>query len=157
MERTQQLLVRLQLEELNAEFAFRVDHGPTAAVADLFTPDGRYGRADGPFSQGQDAIRATYAARDARGVRTARHVFTNLRLTYEATDRVTGTTILTLFAEDGSPPLPASILSVSDFEDVYVLCEDSRWRYRSRTIRSLFVSDRAPVLPLGIGLTGEHV
>ena len=34
MDRAQRLLIRLELEALNAEFAYRVDHGPTATVAD---------------------------------------------------------------------------------------------------------------------------
>ena len=149
IDRAQRLAIRLELEALNAEFAWRVDHGPTATVADLFTADGSYGRAGGPRSQGREAIRATYAARAAHGERTARHLFTNLRLTYHAPDRVGGTTIMTLFAQDGPPPHPAEVLAVSDFEDIYVLGHDGEWRYESRTIHSLFVGDRPTILPLG--------
>lgn len=155
--RAERLMIRLELEALNAEFAYRVDHGPSATVADLFTKDGSYGRANGPRSEGREAIRATYAARDAHGERTARHIFTNLRLTHESGERVSGTTIMTLYAQDGRPPLPAEVLAVSDFEDVYVRSADGTWRYESRTIHSLFVGDRPTVLPLGpqaAGATG---
>ncbi len=142
-------MIRLELEALNAEFAYRVDHGPTATVADLFVENGSYGRAGGARSRGREEISATYAARQAHGARTARHLFTNLRLTHEGPDRASGTTIMTLFAQDGSPPLPAEVLAVSDFEDVYVRCDDGEWRYQSRTIHTLFTSGRPTVLPLG--------
>ena len=144
-------MIRLELEELNAEFAFRVDHGRTATVADLFTPDGSYGFADGARSRGRDEIRAAYAERDARGERTARHVFTNLRFALDGFRRASGAIILTLFADDGPPPRPAEVLAVCDFEDRYLLCDDGRWRYGSRTIRTLFGSDRPTALPLGGG------
>lgn len=149
MDRTQQLLVRLELEALNAEFAYRVDHGPTETVADLFVEHGSYGRTSGERSVGREAIREAYAKRRDHGVRTARHIFTNLRLTFESDTRVRGTTIQLLFAEDGEPPLPAEPLAVSDFDDVYVLDADGAWRYESRTIRSVFLArDRKTVLPL---------
>ncbi|GEM_PF-20645 len=148
-DRQQQLMIRLELEALNAEFAYRVDHGPATSAADLFTEQGSYGRQGGPCSKGREAIRQTYALRDAHGVRTARHVFTNLRLVFDSADRVRGTTLQTLFAQDGLPPLPARVLAVSDFDDVYVRGADGRWFYESRTITSVFVdeSGRKPVLP----------
>jgi len=148
---TERLLTRLAIEELNAEFAYRVDHDLSHTVADLFTPEGSYGRADGPRSHGREAIRAAYALRRAHGPRTARHLFTNLRLEHESARRVRGTAIMLLFAQDGVPPLPAEPLAVADFEDVYERGEDGRWRYASRTIRSLFrdAGGRPVVLPLG--------
>jgi SnoaL-like domain len=152
MNTTERLMTRLAIEELNIEFAYRVDHDLTHTVADLFTLDGSYGRADGGArSSGQEAIRKAYALRHELGPRTARHIFTNLRLEYDSVDRVRGTTIMLLFAENGLPPLPAEPLAVSDFEDVYVRGTDAQWRYESRTIRSLFrdASNRPVVLPLG--------
>lgn len=153
-DRERQLIIRLELEGLNAEFALRVDHGPTSTVADLFTPDGSYGYADGRRSWGRDEIRAAYAKRDAGGARTARHLFTNLRFALDGPERASGTTILTLFAADGAPPHPAEVLAVCDFEDSYVRCDDGQWRYGSRTIRTLFASERSTNLPLGGGNAG---
>lgn len=146
---SQQMQIRLELEALNAEFAFLIDHGPAEDVAGLFTENGSYGRIDGMRSHGREAIRATYAARAGHGERTARHVFTNLRLVFEADGAVRGTTIQTLYAEDGPPPHPAQVLAVSDFDDVYERDAQGRWRYASRTITSLFVDagGRKTVLP----------
>jgi hypothetical protein len=143
----ERLLVRLALEELNAEFAYRVDHGLEHTVADLFVPQGCYMRADGSGSRGREAIRATFARRRERGARTARHIFTNLRISFETENRVSGTSIMTLYAEDGPPPHPPDVLAVSDFVDVYVRGADGRWLYESRTIHSLFIGSRPTVLP----------
>ena len=62
-------LLRLEIESLIAEFAWRIDRGDPATVADLFTEDGWYGRETGDRSIGRDAIRAAYAARASRETR----------------------------------------------------------------------------------------
>ena len=146
-------LLRLKIEALIAEFAWRIDRGDPATVADLFTADGWYGRESGERSVGQDAIRAAYAARAGReaaaGVRTARHLFTNLRLEQLDPDSAAGSCILQLFAADGPPPHPATPLLVQDYDDTYRRV-GGRWLFASRSVTKIFVSDRfAPVLPLG--------
>lgn len=150
------LLTRLAIEALNAEFAYRIDHGQGDTVAELFTADGCYGRSTGERSAGRDAIRRAYGLRAAQGPRTARHLFTNLRLQHQAPDLVHGTTILLLFAEDGPPPRTAQPLVVADYEDIYALEADGQWRYRSRIIHTLFVhpSGKRGNLPLGSAQAG---
>ncbi len=150
MTRTEELLTRLEIEELNAEFAYLIDHDLSEGVADLFTEDGSYGRATGERSAGRDAIRESYRRRTAHGARTARHIFTNLRLTVESDTRARGTVIMTLFAEDGAPPLPAEPMLVADYDDVYERGADGRWRYASRTITWLFRREGASS-PLALG------
>ncbi len=152
----EQLMIRLAIDALNAEFAYRIDHGLGDTVAELFTADGSYGRSTGERSVGRDAIRQAYGLRAAQGPRTARHLFTNLRLQYPAPGLAHGTTVLLLFAEDGLPPRTAQPLVVSDYEDVYVLEADGQWRYRSRTIHTLFVhpSGKRGNLPLGSAPAG---
>lgn len=149
-------LIRVQIEALIAEFAWLIDRGDSSKVADLFTEDGRYGRSTGQASVGRDAIRAAYGARLARGPRTSRHVYTNLRLESVAPKRVRGSCILTLFAEDGVPPLPADPLLVADYDDEYVLCDDGQWRFQSRIVSWIFTSEatkRGGGLPLGTKTT----
>lgn len=150
-QRLERALVRSEIEALNAEFAYLIDHDRSDEVADLFTEDGSYGREGGGRSTGRDALRQVYALRAARGVRTARHLFTNLRLDYVSEREVHGTTILLLYAEDGAPPLPAEANLVSDYRDVYRLGDDGRWRYASRTVVHLFrhPGNKPIVLPLG--------
>ena len=146
-------LLRLKIETLIAEFAWRIDRGDPATVADLFTADGWYGREGGERSVGRDAIRAAYAARAKReataGVRTARHLFTNLRLEQRDPDNATGSCILLLFAADGPPPHPATPLLVQDYDDTYRRV-GGRWLFASRSVSKMFVGENfAPVLPLG--------
>lgn len=151
MTRTEQLMARLEIEALNAEFAYLIDHNRSAEVADLFTPDGSYGRSTGERSIGREAIRAAYAGRAERGPRTARHIFTNLRLTYEGDDRIVGKSILTLFAADGAPPHVADPFLVADYDDVYRRDGDGRWLYEARTITWLFMQRDGLVSPLPLG------
>src|SRR5260370_14422477 len=152
MRRTEKLLARLAIEELNAEFAYLIDHDQSERVADLFTIDGSYGRETGERSVGRDAIRGAYAAGKTQGPRTARHIFTNLRLQFESSDRASGTCIMTLFAEDGAPPHVAEPFLVADYDDIYVRYEDT-WRYAARTITWLFMRRDGKVSPLPLGMS----
>lgn len=149
MDRIESLLVRTEIEALIADFAFRIDHGHSETVAELFTEDGWYGRGGGRGSRGRDAIREAYAKRAERGARTARHLFTNLHLSKIGEDHAEGTCILLLFAADGEPPLPATPLLIQDYQDIYKRV-DGKWLFASRDTLPLFVGDDfAPVLPLG--------
>jgi ketosteroid isomerase-like protein len=148
----EELLLRVEIERLNAEFAYLIDHDQSEHVADLFTSDGVYGRSTGERSVGREAIRESYRKRSAHGVRTARHIFSNLRLTAEDPNRVRGTVILTLFAEDGPPPHPALPMLVADYDDVYERGPDGRWLYRERIITWLFRREGASS-PLALGNT----
>jgi hypothetical protein len=150
MNRTDQLLIRLEIEALNAEFAYLIDHNRSEEVAALFTDDGVYGRSTGERSEGRSAIAESYRRRSAKGPRTARHIFSNLHLTYDSEHRIRGTVILTLYAENGLPPLPAEPMVIADYDDIYVLCEDGRWRYQERIITWLFVREGA-ASPLALG------
>ncbi|WP_309085745.1 nuclear transport factor 2 family protein [Chelativorans sp.] len=144
------LLLRLEIEALNAEFAYLIDHDLSEGVADLFTVDGVYGRSTGGRSVGREAIRESYKRRKSGGPRTARHVFTNLRLTPVDDGRVKGTCILTLYARDGLPPHPADPMVVADYDDIYERGDDGRWRFKERIISWIFERDDA-ASPLVLG------
>jgi len=133
--------------DLVHEFAYRVDFGPAETVADLFIEDGWYGWGD-KRSVGREAIRDAYRQRAARGLRTSRHLCTNLRFSRLSDDRAQGQSIWLLFAEDGPPPHPAVPLLVADFNDVYIR-QDGRWLFESRQLTDIFVDpQRKAVLPL---------
>jgi ketosteroid isomerase-like protein len=148
--REDELLLRVEIDRLHAEFAYLIDHDLSEGVADLFTPDGVYGRSTGERSVGREAIRDSYRKRSAHGERTARHIFSNLRLTIESSNRVRGTVILTLFANDGPPPHPALPMLVADYDDIYERGPDGRWLYRERIITWLFRREGASS-PLALG------
>jgi uncharacterized protein (TIGR02246 family) len=137
---------RSAIEALNAEFAWLIDHDQSDRVAELFTADGKY-TAPGQNLAGRSSINAAYRNRAARGVRTSRHIFTNMRLRPLANGMVGGTSIMLLFGQDGPPPHPAKPLGVTDYDDVYVCERDGKWRYVSRMVTPLFEDpDRKPVL-----------
>ena len=141
-------LLRNQLEEIVIDFAYRVDRGDAESAADLFTPDGEYIWEGHGHSVGRDAIRLTYRNRALLGPRTARHLFTNLRLQEVMQQRALTTAIMLLFAENGTPPQAAIPLLVADVDDEFVLHE-GRWLLKVRRLKDIFVdSERTPVLPL---------
>jgi len=145
-------LIRVQIEALHTEFAWRIDRGDPSTVADLFTADGCYSRSTGESSIGQDAIRMAYAARTNRGPRTARHIFSNLRLHDISNNAVKGACILTLFAEDGLPPRRAEPLLIADYDDEFLYGADGVWRFKSRLITWIFTRPEGGLgrtLPLG--------
>jgi hypothetical protein len=145
------LEVRIALQELVNEFAYLVDFGPAETIADLFVEDGWYGWG-GKRAVGREAIRETYRQRDARGLRTARHLTTNLRLSMIGDNEARGQSIWLIFAEDGPPPHPAVPLLVADVNDFYVR-QSERWLFQSRQLEDVFVApDRKPVLPLNTTL-----
>jgi hypothetical protein len=149
-DRLEKTLIRAEIEALNSEFAYLIDHDLSDQVAELFSENGSYGRGTGERSTGRAALRHVYAIRASRGGRMARHVFTNLRLVYESDNRVSGTCLLILFAEDGTPPHPAEVNLASEYEDIYERRDDGVWRYASRTVTNLFRKAHKPlVLPLG--------
>ncbi|MGH7042356.1 MAG: nuclear transport factor 2 family protein [Acetobacteraceae bacterium] len=147
------LRIRLEVDALNAEFAWLIDHDQSHLVAALFTEDGAYGRSTGQWARGREAIAETYRQRVAHGERTTRHLFSNLRLQPPEDRLVKGTVILTLYGEDGKPPHPAVPLVIADYDDIYQLCDDGRWRYRERLITWFFKREGA-TSPLRLGAAG---
>lgn len=138
-----------QIDQLVAEFAYRVDFLGGLTVAELFVEDGFY-ESDGQRSTGRVAIAAAYELRAARGPRTSRHLFTNLRVLEGEDSAYSGTSIMLLFAHDGNGPHPAEPLLVADVEDVYSAREDGRLKILSRRLTTVFVDPLSePVLPLG--------
>ena len=137
--------VRIALHELVTEFAYLVDFGPAETIADLFVEDGVYEWGD-KRSVGREAIRDAYRQRAIRGLRTSRHLSTNLRLSLVSDNEAHGQPIWLIFAEDGPPPHPAVPLLVAYVNDVYVH-QDGRWLFRSRQLANeeFVAPDRSPV------------
>lgn len=132
--------IRLALEDLNSAFTHNLDHGKLDELVDLFTEDALYTHAK-RRSEGREQIRKLFVARDAAGVRTVRHLASGLRLEIESPTQARGTSVCLTFAHDGEPPAPhATPHLVADFEDVYRLCEDGRWRFAVRHIQRIFVA-----------------
>jgi uncharacterized protein (TIGR02246 family) len=141
-----EVLIRAEIDALNVEFWYRVDHHNGEGVADLFTEDGVYS-VPGGRNVGREAIADSYVQRAARGPRVSRHVHSNLRLTLESATRAQGVSVLTLWARDGEAPLPLTLpVSVADVHDVYVRTGDG-WRVEHRHITTALKGDEPAVLP----------
>jgi ketosteroid isomerase-like protein len=135
--------IRFALEDLNAAFTHHLDHGEIAALLDLFTEDALYTHG-ARRSHGKSEIAALFDKRTAGGPRTSRHIYSGLRLSIDSADRASGHCVCLSFAQDGAPPLPATPFLVADFDDVYTLCDDGRWRFRERHITRVFVGSANP-------------
>ncbi len=141
--------IRFILQDLNTAFTYFLDHGRIDELADLFTEDAIYTHGE-RRSEGRAAIRALFTARADAGVRTCRHLYTGLMLHIEGESSARGSSVCMTFAFDGPPPvMPATPYLVADFEDVYRLCADGRWRIAVRNIHRIFVSDGNPG-PVGL-------
>jgi len=89
-----------------------------------------------------------FSKRLAAGSRTARHLYSGLRVTLESAERARGESVCLTFAADELPPIsPAIPYLVADFSDLYVLCGDHKWRIQRRQISRVFMaaSNTGPV------------
>ena len=138
MSRLERLADILAIQELNNTFAYCLDHNEIEPLVALFAPDAHY--SNGPrVSKGRAEIEAFFRSRTAQGVRTARHMYSGLRITFEGETRARATSVWLSFAQNRAPPIDYSIpFLVADFEDVYERGADGEWRIVSRHIRPIF-------------------
>ena len=138
MDRLGRLADTLAIQELNAAFAFHLDRNEVGPLVALFAPDALYGNG-ARQSRGRTEIEAFYRSRTAQGVRTARHMYSGLRILFDGADRAHATSTWLSFAQNSAPPIDYSIpFLVADFEDTYQRGEDGEWRILSRQIRPIF-------------------
>ena len=146
--------IRLALQDLNAAFTDNLDHGRLDELVDLFTEDALYTHAQ-RRSEGREEIRKLFVARAAAGVRTVRHLASGLRVEVDSATAARGTSVCLTFAFDGPAPAPhATPHLVADFEDVYRLCDDGKWRFAVRHIHRIFVAEDNTG-PVGGGFMGS--
>jgi hypothetical protein len=144
----ERLEIRAALEELNTAFCYHLDHNEVDALLELFTDDVFY--THGPRrTQGKAELELVFRSRTATTPRTARHMYSGLKLDIESDSRARGTCVCMTFAQNGEPPLtPAIPILVADFEDLYERGADGRWRFRERHIQRIFV-DSPTTAPVG--------
>jgi ketosteroid isomerase-like protein len=143
----ERLEIRVALEDLNTAFCYHLDHDEVDALLDLFTDDVYY--THGPRkTNGKAELEQVFRSRTATSPRTARHLYSGLKLEIDSATRARGTCVCMTFAQSGTPPLaPAIPILVADFDDVYERGADGRWRIRERHITRIFVDSKesAPV------------
>jgi hypothetical protein len=148
MTELERLAVRVALEDLNTAFCYHLDHDEVEPLLELFTDDVLY--THGPRrTSGKAELAQVFRSRTATSPRTARHLYSGLRLEIESSTRARGTCVCITFAQNGVPPLsPAVPILVADFVDAYERGADGKWRIRERHIHRIFV-DPANTGPVG--------
>lgn len=147
-------LLRVLVDAVLADWAWHLDHGDYAAVAELFTEDALF--VTGAVElRGRPAIEDRYAARGR--VRTTRHTYSGLRVNVADVDysmddlappaKLRAQSTWVSYAVNGPAPVDdVGVYLVADFHDVLTLCADERYRISERRIIPVFRDPaRAPV------------
>jgi hypothetical protein len=155
-------LLRAEVDSVLADWAWHLDHGDYAAVAELFTEDALF-ITGGVELRGRSAIRNRYAEREH--VRTTRHTYSGLRVSpvpcgpgdggpaagvrFRAAPgrpaQVRALSTWVNYAVNGPAPVDdVGVYLVADFHDVLTWCDD-QWRISERRIVPVFRDpSRAP-------------
>jgi hypothetical protein len=134
------LAIRLAIEDLNAAFAYHLDHNQVEPLVDLFTRNARYSHGE-RRTEGREALRALFVARTAVGVRTTRHMYSGLRIDIHDERSASGHSVCMAFAANQAPPIGyCTPHLVADFIDRYALEPDGRWRIEQRDIQRVFAA-----------------
>ena len=140
----ERLTIRVALEDLNTAFCYHLDHNDVDALLELFVDDVYYTHGS-RVSRGKAEPEEVFRNRPATQTRTARHLYSGLKLDIESPARARGTSVCMTFAAYGEPPLsPAIPTLVADFVDQYVRGDDGRWRIKERHIHRIFVAPDNP-------------
>ena len=140
----ERLTIRVALEDLNTAFCYHLDHNEVDALLELFVDDVYYTHGS-RVSRGKAELAEVFRNRSATETRTARHMYSGLKLDIESPTRARGTSVCMTFAAYGEPPLsPAIPTLVADFVDEYVRGDDGRWRFKERHIHRIFVAPDNP-------------
>jgi hypothetical protein len=95
----------------------------------------------GRVSRGKAELEQVFRSRSAPKTRTARHMYSGLRLEIDSATHARGTSVCMTFGQYGEPPLsPAIPTLVADFVDEYVRGDDGKWRFKERHIHRIFVA-----------------
>ncbi len=144
----ERLKIRVSIEDLNTAFTHHLDHNEIDELLDLFVEDVYYTHGE-RVSRGKAQLAEVFQRRAAGGPRTSRHMYSGLRLQIDDAHHARGTSVCMTFGQNGVPPIePAIPTLVADFDDVYVRCEDGKWRFKERHIHRIFV-DPGNSGPLG--------
>ena len=134
------LAIRLAIEELNAAFAYHLDHNQVEPLVDLFTANARYSHGE-RRTERREGLRTLFTARTAAGPRTTRHFYSGLRIVIHDERSATGQSVWMAFAANQAPPIGfCTPHLVADFIDRYVLGADGRWRIDQRDIQRIFAA-----------------
>jgi len=144
----EELLIERACERLLVEYARRVDFGEAAAIADLFTEDGRWEGTD-LVLDGREEIRAWFSERGRLERRVARHVCTNIAVTVESPTEAASLCYMLDYRHDRRDgdltlPVPADPPKyIGELQDHFRLTDEG-WRFASRRVTVAFQRRRSP-------------
>ncbi|MDQ0044570.1 nuclear transport factor 2 family protein [Variovorax boronicumulans] len=138
-ERPVPIEVCLAIQALTNEHAWRLDHGASDTLHELYASNGELLQLPPRDLVGREAIKAWGADR-VKLPRISRHVETNHRVFWQA-GILKGTLYASVYRSETEPATDMQPLIVGDYEDEYVL-EDGRWLIRQRVIRRAFRAAR---------------
>ena len=138
MDRDRELEARRQIEQLNSDFNYHLDHNEVEPLVALFTEDAHYAHAT-RVTTGRESLRDLFGKRAAGAPRVARHLQTGLRIKFKSADEAEGYSVVLTYAGNGTPPFQnVTPTLVADFIDRYRRTEDGRWRISRREIHRMF-------------------
>jgi len=132
-------VIRCEIEALIVEHSWMLDNHQSDGLGELYTESGRL-TGIGPDRIGRAAITAYGRERAKMTVRKARHINTNIRLVKDGPKRVRSLCTITLFRHDGDDMGTADAVALADAADVFVHCDDGRWRFEERHLVLTFES-----------------
>ena len=135
-----------ELQQILADFCHELDNGGLD-ITRFYFGDGVFMAGTTAF-KGHDGIRAFYLDRAERvrtqqtgGVRTARHTFVNLRISFDENGRATLNFVNITYAGAGSPPVQ-DLVGPSGISDCRMISErdsDGQWRLRLFAGEAIFL------------------
>jgi len=129
---------RLEIQELNARFAFAVDRHDYGALREVFVPDAHYVSTNGTDLTGLEALIAWFESRVTPGAaRVTRHGLSGLIITGVDAHSATGVSTWHTFATNEATPSRVPLFQVADFADRYVRV-DGRWWIAERVTSPVF-------------------
>lgn len=146
---TVQTTVALELQQMVTDYWREVDFNGGANATDFFSEDIVADFGAIRFA-GHDGVRRYYADRlelirktQEGGVRTTRHVFQNLQITFESADLATLNFLILTYGGSGLPPVHGATKPVS-ISDTRFACRresDGRWRIFEFQGAPIFIGD----------------
>jgi uncharacterized protein (TIGR02246 family) len=138
-----------ECERLVYRYAWLVDSGEAAAIADLFAEDGTWAAGGGEPMRGRDGIRAGFEARQAVARRQSRHVMTNVLIDVTGPDTATGRVYLVNFRHDSpsgvaEKPAPADVPKYVGEYNLSFRRVDGAWLFHTLELDLAFVRGSRP-------------
>lgn len=137
----------ITIQQLVTEHSYLVDHGRADELASLYTPDGELLGLPPKDLLGREHIAEWGRNRVMMTNRTARHVESNLRLSWDH-DTLRGTLSVMMFRSDTADLSGTSPQMVGEYQDEYSFGAEG-WLIRRRSIQRVFFSPGLAAQPDG--------